>query len=520
MRSSNNIKYWGVIGLLIFTIIWFLPWRFDSNDDVIMMWLVSGAYTGEPEEYGVFTHPALSWSLSRLYHIFPEIQWYSIAWFSVLYISFLAIVIVVFNSNRTKFWNNSIVFFLLVLWIHFSLFVQFTIISGVAGFSGLLLFEQSIFIKSKLNKLLGLGLIILSILIRWESFVLLVLGFGLYKLIYNFLIFKKLFFWNYFVIAMVFCALFFSDLLYTINSEFAEFKNYTKARASVFDHPAFYTALLENNRDMPKEWFFFSQSMMDNNGIDILNLTNFKSTLDDNIYSYNQIGNSFIRISYVMIFQNFKIAFSIIILSCYIFVYHKCLHKMLLPVFWIVFLLIFNHFFVVNPRVYILFFLPLIFPIILSKSLPVIKPIFSLMFYLLIGGILVIHLNNFFVESKRRDAIATDFKLEISNVDTNRLIVFEGHQQNFLPTDYNMINMVPYLSLGWISNSPFQEKRFQKIGISRLTDIDNFYLFGLDANDIYYFPSYMRYLGKEYTLDFQKSTNNISFFHYKESLEN
>jgi hypothetical protein len=66
-----------IFGLLALASVWFLPWRFQVNDDVLMMWLVSGAYTGTPETYAVFIHPILSWIFSRLYAAFPFVNWYA-----------------------------------------------------------------------------------------------------------------------------------------------------------------------------------------------------------------------------------------------------------------------------------------------------------------------------------------------------------------------------------------------------------------------------------------------------------
>ncbi|MFT4855343.1 MAG: hypothetical protein ACI942_000713, partial [Planctomycetota bacterium] len=82
-------RIWAILGLLAMIVIWFLPWRFQTNDDELMMWLVSGAYTGTPESYAVFIHPLLSWIFSKLYTLFPEIRWYPLTWFLVMYLGYL-----------------------------------------------------------------------------------------------------------------------------------------------------------------------------------------------------------------------------------------------------------------------------------------------------------------------------------------------------------------------------------------------------------------------------------------------
>jgi|GEM_PF-6032982 len=42
--SDRFFLAWAVLGGIMTLLIWNLPWRFQVNDDEIMMWLVSGAY--------------------------------------------------------------------------------------------------------------------------------------------------------------------------------------------------------------------------------------------------------------------------------------------------------------------------------------------------------------------------------------------------------------------------------------------------------------------------------------------
>jgi hypothetical protein len=514
MKPKERIYAWAVLGLAIFVGIWFLPWRFATNDDVIMMWLVSGAYTGTPEYYAVFLHPFLSWTLSKLYIFFPFIQWYSIAWFTTLYLSFFGVVICMIDSKISTGWQKVILFSILVLWVHFSFFLQFTLIAGVAGFSGFLVFEKSIQKGSKAYSILAFLLIFSSILIRWESFILIALGFGSYQLLSNFKseIASKLRSYSY--IGLMFCVLFFADHLFVSSSEYSEFKDYTKARAAVFDHPAFYTLAVSHKLDAGSNWFFFSQSMMDENSIGKKELTDLKHQLDDKLYSFPQIVRSFVRLREVMVFQNFKTAFSLFITVLFFWMFWKKPRKLLFFLAWIGFMLVFNYFFIVNSRVYILFFLPLLFPIILEEAIER-KPKVILLIYLLIGGLLMIHLTNISLEVKRRNSISKEFQAITSGLKNTKLIVFEGFQQHFLPSNYNMIHPVPYISMGWISNSPFQAKALQRLGVKNLSGNSEFYLLGLDIIDDYYFQKYMKMLGYDYELVNTSTGSELILFYYK-----
>ena len=90
LTASKKFMFaWLSIGAVALSIVALLPWRFQVNDDVIMMWLVSGAYTGTPEPYAVFIHPVLSWVFSKLYIGFPLFPWYESVWFLGIYFSFI-----------------------------------------------------------------------------------------------------------------------------------------------------------------------------------------------------------------------------------------------------------------------------------------------------------------------------------------------------------------------------------------------------------------------------------------------
>ncbi|MGB0165887.1 MAG: hypothetical protein ACPF8V_03430, partial [Luteibaculum sp.] len=51
--------------------------RFEQNDDVMMLLLASGAYTGEPEYRLVFMNPMLGHLLNALYQGKESIEWYT-----------------------------------------------------------------------------------------------------------------------------------------------------------------------------------------------------------------------------------------------------------------------------------------------------------------------------------------------------------------------------------------------------------------------------------------------------------
>ena len=104
-------------GIAVLTVS-FLPWRFQLNDDMIMMWLVRGDYSGQPESYAVFIHPILSWTFAELYTLIPGVNWYPLTWFLVMYSSFLVFVNGI-HTHLPKYLATFLSLLLLAFFIHF-----------------------------------------------------------------------------------------------------------------------------------------------------------------------------------------------------------------------------------------------------------------------------------------------------------------------------------------------------------------------------------------------------------------
>ena len=94
------------------------------------------------------------------------------------------------------------------------------------------------------------------------------------------------------------------------------------------------------------------------------------------------------------------------------------------------------------------------------------------------------------------------------------LLVIEGYKENFLGIDYTKENPVPFLSLGWISQSPFQHKKLQHFNLEQISDADEYYLLGVDLNKEFYFSDYMRFLKENYKLESKVEEENFILFHY------
>jgi len=516
IKSNPFISFWSFLGLGAMIVIWFLPWRFQTNDDVLMMWLVSGAYTGTPESYAVFIHPVLSWFLSRAYTLAPEFPSYSLLWFLVIFLSYLGLILSLYHTKIGFYGKNILSLFCLFLFLHFALFLQFTIVAGIAGFSGLLLLYSSTEDRSKAAKLLSIFLFTFSILIRWESFILILLGYVFY-----FLSFKSLkeitpHARRILLPVLILLALLGSKTLWEKQSAYADFVQYNKARAAVSDHTASYKLALEEKLNPNSTWFFFSQWMMEGDKLSLDELAAKKMELDAELLTLTQVKSSLYRLLSVMRAEAFKSGFSLILILFYLFSFKNSKKSLILLVSWISFFLIFNHFFILNGRVVILFFLPFLLPLVLEPTQHSTGkssfPILAALLLLLFGY----HLRNFLKEASAREIMREEFLALTEKLPAGSLLIMEGYKENYLGINYTLKNPVPILSLGWISQSPFQQKKLQNLGLKQVADAKEYYLLGVDANEEFFFPAYMHSLGANYELVSREDKSNFILFHYSQ----
>ena len=234
--SLYSYWFWMGIGFLSLILIGLLPWRFQVNDDEAMMWLVSGAYTGTPESYAVFIHPGLSWMFSVLYTGFPQISWYPVLWLGLIFLSYSALI----RHVHQKFGRNltGICWKLLLLGslIHFSFFLQFSIVAAFCIAAGMVIRLGKIQSKSlsRFQFLPSDGLILAGILVRWEVGLLLIAG-----ILGTFLLWQKGKDWQQAswipLGLLILCA--FAHRLYIKNSNLDQFEEINQLRSQVFDHP-------------------------------------------------------------------------------------------------------------------------------------------------------------------------------------------------------------------------------------------------------------------------------------------
>lgn len=252
---------WQLVGSLSLLFILFLPWRFQVNDDELMMWLVSGAYTGTPESYAVFIHPILSWFFSVLYKLVPHLPWYPIVWFSILWFSYLVFVGQVFEKCKEGWLASCWSLIILAFLVHFTFFLQFSMVAAFAVSSGLLArLIQWQKVNSSFWRIYPTDfLILLGFLVRPEVALLLTGSLFIFCLIFR----QKFSFWNQWLIPGLILGLgYFVSWIWINGIGMDVFVSVNHLRSQVFDSP-----ILQLNKDFWKtvnpDLYYFANGLQD-----------------------------------------------------------------------------------------------------------------------------------------------------------------------------------------------------------------------------------------------------------------
>ncbi|WP_283412588.1 hypothetical protein [Algoriphagus winogradskyi] len=258
--------------------------------------------------------------------------------------------------------------------------------------------------------------------------------------------------------------------------------------------------------------------MMEDESSSLSELRARKAELDAELFSFKQIGNSIVRLIRVMRTEAFKSIFSGILIAFFLFNYKDSKQALVFLLLWLLFFIVFNHFFILNGRVVILFFLPFLFPVFIEANQRLIGKRTSIILSFLIIILFTFHVLNFMNEAQARKVMQTEFITLTETIPEESLLVLEGYPENFLGINYTLDKQVPFLSLGWISKSPFQKKKLKNLHLEHISEAKEYFLLGVDVNKIFYFSEYMRFLGEDFRLESKIEEENFILYYYLKTL--
>lgn len=498
---------WTSIGLMGILIIYFLPWRYQVNDDIILDWLLSGVYTGTPEAYVIFIHPLWSGFLAFLFKNFNTTPWYSIQHFLVLGGScYLGIQSIEFQSDQWK--QRLLATLVLSISWHISLMPQFTLVSGWAAASAIMYLGFGS--KKPWETRFAWLLFAIAAMIRLESAGLIALGFGVvtFGLSRGMVKIKQ-----FTAFGLIILGLALSQKIWENQSEFKAFLKFNQARAKVLDHPVFYEDWLDGKFNYDSKWSSFSNWFIEKSGISLEDLSEKSKELNARQLSLSEVNRSFSRLIRIQKEEAFKGVISAILLILFALNYRSFTLKTWLAIgVWIIFLLIFNHFFHVKGRVLFLFFLPILTPFFLIlKSSNQIRG--ATLFTVILPFLFAYHLINFAREAKERSGLLVQFKTLMN--DSMTVTKLEGFPLEYF-SKANLTQGNTHLLLdGWVARSPYQMRALDRLGYQDFSDIQEYNLLGIKKFAPFYFPDYMNSFGNHYELIETKETEDLILYQFK-----
>lgn len=253
IRKKN--KYYIILASLIVGVLFcifysFVPFIYETNDDMFIQRLVSGVETGSPESHLLFINYFIGNLLSILYKANSYIPWYGLL---LCFSHFSCMTFILYSAiTKTKEKRNKIILILsisivyLIVWLPQVAHMQFTVTSAILAGCAIYYFLIS---ESETNKeyiklvLITSIFVAFSFCLRWEV-TLMSLPFAflvwLYKWSGEKFKFNKIIKIRYLlfpiIIGILLLGLYEIDRISYQSSEWKEFKDYSKTRAAIFDY--------------------------------------------------------------------------------------------------------------------------------------------------------------------------------------------------------------------------------------------------------------------------------------------
>ena len=161
-----------VIALFAVVLVVFHP-SYETSDDTMMNYIAAGTFNGEPSQYLVFSNYLEGVFLKWLFIRFPGINWYPLFLYIIQLLAFVQITYVLNKANGSRLFFGLYLLKYAIFVVYVIINLQFTSTAFLAGIAGLLTLLH--FIKNNNTKPLSIlkmaGFLLLCVLVRWESYV-------------------------------------------------------------------------------------------------------------------------------------------------------------------------------------------------------------------------------------------------------------------------------------------------------------------------------------------------------------
>ena len=127
---KNNLFIFGITNLILLFIPFCTECVHASFDDDLMLLIASGAYTGTPSPYIIYSNYVYGVFISALYQLYNGIEWYSVIQY-ILHMAAINIIILrIFQNRFSLVIKTAIIITILLIAIHISISLQYTFLAS------------------------------------------------------------------------------------------------------------------------------------------------------------------------------------------------------------------------------------------------------------------------------------------------------------------------------------------------------------------------------------------------------
>jgi len=258
----------------------YLPIQFEENDDITMLLLASGKYSGTPEPHLIYINYVYGLLVCGLYWITREIEWYSILFSLFHIISITVIIRQLLSVIEHIILRLSVIVFLLFFEALFIVNFQFTTTATLLTLSGIILLLLS---KLKWEHIGGVVLIVTGALIRLESGLMVIL-LSMPLFVFSEYVSKKRLFLLISAVVVLFTCVIINSASYKYSS-WDYFNRFRETKAKIIDNPntyAFFYMIKDKNR--ADDFLLFVNSLFETNIMSNSKLENYSKLINEKTF--------------------------------------------------------------------------------------------------------------------------------------------------------------------------------------------------------------------------------------------
>lgn len=221
-----------------------------GNDDMVLCWIASGKFFGQPDSHLVFINFIYGYAISFLYRILPSIEWYSIMLIALQVVSFSIIQNGIIRIKCGKLGKAFAV--IAVFFIEFNLLksLTFTTTAGILATASFFLICE----RKKVFYLLGIVCFLVASFVRFSSAMLVgVIFVSFYPLyVYGRKFSKEEFVCLFLCVVLPVGFKFVDSLYYRMDDGWEKYYESNKARFEINDHVDVWRV----NSDLPSNKYY------------------------------------------------------------------------------------------------------------------------------------------------------------------------------------------------------------------------------------------------------------------------